>query len=286
MAVYEQRYKPFDGPFTPQWSRFLVIPRHAYASIFRSKLFTAFFAVCFVPMLVASILVYLHHNASALFLLQLDLNDLVPIDHRFFHFLLGFQGMLAFLLTVFVGPRLVARDVTDNAVALYLARPFSRVDYVLGKLSVLGILLSLVTWVPQLLLFAFQAYLADGEWLARYGWVAWAILAGNLSWVVLLALLALAISAWVKWATAARAALIALYFVPFPFAALVNELFDTHWGGLLSLGFIFRGIWGSLFGLSENFDLPGPTSWVMLFIVYAISLGLLSRKIRAYEVIK
>ena len=30
MAVYEHTYKPYAGPLTPRWSRFLVIPRHAY----------------------------------------------------------------------------------------------------------------------------------------------------------------------------------------------------------------------------------------------------------------
>ena len=29
MAVYEQTYKRYAGPLTPEWSRFLIIPRHA-----------------------------------------------------------------------------------------------------------------------------------------------------------------------------------------------------------------------------------------------------------------
>ena len=36
---------------------------------------------------------------------------------------------------------------------LYLARPFSRTEYVLGKASTLVILLSLLTWIPGLFLF-------------------------------------------------------------------------------------------------------------------------------------
>ena len=49
MAVYEQTYKRYVGPLTPEWSRFLIIPRHAYRGVFKSKLFTAFFAICFLP---------------------------------------------------------------------------------------------------------------------------------------------------------------------------------------------------------------------------------------------
>ena len=47
MAVYEQTYRRYAGKLTPEWSRFLIIPRHAYRGVFSSKLFTAFFVVCF-----------------------------------------------------------------------------------------------------------------------------------------------------------------------------------------------------------------------------------------------
>ena len=29
MAVYKKAYRGYDGPLTPAWSRFLVIPRYA-----------------------------------------------------------------------------------------------------------------------------------------------------------------------------------------------------------------------------------------------------------------
>ena len=47
MAVYEHGYKPYAGNLTPEWSRFLILPRHASRDVFRSKLFVAFFAACF-----------------------------------------------------------------------------------------------------------------------------------------------------------------------------------------------------------------------------------------------
>ena len=66
MAVLERSYKRFQGTLSPEWSRFLIIPRHAYRHVFRSKLFTAFFALSFVWPLVCAILIYLHHNAGVL----------------------------------------------------------------------------------------------------------------------------------------------------------------------------------------------------------------------------
>ena len=56
-------------------------------------------------------------------------------------------------LTAFVGPGLVSPDLANSALPLYFCRPFSRAEYVLGKCAVSVQLLSLITWVPGLILF-------------------------------------------------------------------------------------------------------------------------------------
>ena len=84
--------------------------------------------------------------------------------------------------------------MTNNALPLYLCRPFTRAEYVLGKMSVLLILLSLITWVPILLVFLFQSYLAGWSWFAQNLRIAGAIFVGSWVWILLLALLSLAIS--------------------------------------------------------------------------------------------
>ena len=152
MAVYEVTYKPYLGNLTPEWSRFLVIPRHAFRDVFKSKLFTAFFVICFVPLLVEAILIYLHHNVNALGILRVNVRELLPIDASFFSTFVNLQNSFAFFVVLLIGPPLVARDLRNNALPLYLCRPISRAEYVLGKMAVLLIPLSLITWVPGLLL--------------------------------------------------------------------------------------------------------------------------------------
>src|SRR2546430_115954 len=186
MAVYEHTYKRYAGQLTPDWSRFLIIPRHAYRDVFKSKLFTAFFLLCFIPLLIEAILIYLHHNVNALALLKVNVRELIPIDASFFQTFVNLQGGFAFFVTLLVGPPLVSRDLRNNALPLYLCRPFSRTEYVLGKMSVLLILLSLITWVPQLLLFLFQSYLEGAGWFANNLWLAGAIVIGSGVWILLL----------------------------------------------------------------------------------------------------
>jgi ABC-2 type transport system permease protein len=303
MAVYDHNYKPYAGEVTPRWSRFLVLPRHSYRSIFQSKLFLAYFVVCFIYPLVASILVYLHHNSEAMAIMELTVKRLIPIDAEFFETFLVIQGAAAFFLTLLIGPPLVSRDMTNNALPLYLSRPFTRVEYVLGKMSVLLILLSLITWVPILLVYLFQSYLEGWSWFVQNLRIAGAIFVGSWIWILLLAFLSLAISSWVKWRIAASAALIGAIFIPAAFAGAVNEIFRTRAGHLFSLPNLIKSTWSGLFGtfvqqtgrmrgfnngrriFVDLYEPPLWSTWIVLGAIGAFCLLLLVRKVRAYEVV-
>ena len=304
MAVYEHTYKQYLGKLTPEWSRFLVIPRHAFRDVFKSKLFTAFFVICFLPLLVEAILIYLHHNVSALAILKINVRELIPIDASFFQFWVNFQVWPAYFVMLLVGPPLVSRDLRNNALPLYLCRPFSRTEYVLGKMSVLLILLSAITWVPQLLLFFFQSYLEGASWFLENLYLANAIFISSVVWILLLALLSQAVSALVKWRVIASAALLGIFFIPWVFGEVVNKLFMTRWGSIISLGALMRNVTAGLFGTfvqaSEQItefdgrvgreivvnELPLWAAWLALFVACAICLALLSRKVKAYEVVR
>jgi ABC-2 type transport system permease protein len=304
MAVYEHTYKQYLGKLTPEWSRFLVIPRHAFRDVFKSKLFTAFFVVCFIPLLIEAILIYLHHNVNALAILKVNVRELIPIDAFFFQTFVNLQGTFAFFVTLLVGPPLVARDLRNNALPLYLCRPFSRTEYVLGKMSVLLILLSAITWAPQLLLFLLQSYLEGASWFVNNLSIASAIFIGSVVWILLLALLSQAISALVKWRVIASAALLGILFIPSVFGEVINQIFLTRWGNIISLGALIKNVTSGLFGtfvqasghvtawdgrIGREIILNEPplwASWFALFVVCVICLALLGRKVKAYEVVK
>jgi ABC-2 type transport system permease protein len=306
MAVYEQTYKRYAGRLTPEWSRFLIIPRHAYRGVFNSKLFTAFFVICFVPLLVEAVLIYLHHNFTAIAIMQINVRELLPIDGSFFQAFASIQAGFAFIVALLVGPPMVSRDLRNNALPLYLCRPFSRTEYVMGKMSVLLILLSLITWVPQLLLFFFQSYLQGFAWFRANLWIASAIVISGLVWILLLALLSQTISALVKWRVIASGALLGLFLIPSVFGEFINEVFQTRWGSLISLGALMKSVTSGLFGTFDRvyetitvrdfndnvlrefavIEPPLWCSWAMLFLICAVCLALLHWKVKAYEVVR
>ena len=288
MAVYKRSYRGYAGPVTSEWSRFAIIPRYAYLGLLRSKIMTAFFVICFVPPLVFLFLIYLANNIGSFARVFGVTGATSPfaVDGEFFATFLGIQAGLSFVLTAFVGPGLISSDLANRALPLYLSRPFTRAEYVIGKMSVLLMLLSLITWVPGLILFGAQGVMGGREWLSHNVWVAWAVFAGSWIWILVISLLALALSAWVKWRIAAGALLLAVFFVAAGFGEAINAVLEVHWGRLINLMYLFVTVWDRLFRARETMEISESSAWLMLGLICAGCLVLLNRKLRAFEVVK
>jgi ABC-2 type transport system permease protein len=307
MAVYKKTYRPYEGGLTASATRMFVLTRYAMEDLRRSKFLNTFYALSFAYPLISALLIYLAHNASALSLINFGqgggnaprLSNLISINVVFFYSLLGWQSMLALFLAAFIGPGLISPDLANNALALYLARPFSRLEYVLGKISVLTLLMSLMTWIPGLLLFALEGYLEGGGWAADNIRLAWGMFFASWLWIILLSLLALALSAWVKWKPAAGALVFGVYFVGAAFGAVINAVQRTNWGSLFNIGYIVGSVWTRLMeGSSRTTDgavffrspqdqaLPIGWCWFAIFLLASTCLYMLARKIRGTEVVR
>jgi ABC-2 type transport system permease protein len=226
--------------------------------------------------------------------------NLISINATFFLNFLGWQSMLALFLASFTGPGQVSPDLANNALSLYLARPFSRVEYVLGKMWILLVLMSLMTWVPGLLLFLLQAYLEDGwTWMQANSSLAVGLFFGSWVWLLVLAMLALALSAWVKWKPAAGALMFGVFFVAAGFGAAINGVQRTRWGHLFNISALIGSIWVHLFGadpavnnggaffrMPAGEELPLWCCWAALAALCLICLYMLTRKIRGAEVVR
>jgi ABC-2 type transport system permease protein len=286
MAVYRRNYGSYSGALTPAWSRCLVLFRYSRRDLFRSKFQTGLFALCFFYPVACLFAIYLAHNLSFFETFGGARGRFLIIDSRFFFYFVHVQGVLAFLLTAFTGPGLISPDIANGALPLYFCRPFSRVEYVLGKSSVLAILLSQVTWIPGLVLFAVQAALAGRAWTWDHLWIAGSLVISFLIWIAFLSLLAMALSAWVKWKIVAGALLLAALFFGAGFAQAINNVMRTQLGDFINIVYLMATVWSSLFGIEPERAMPVLQAWIALLAYCALCLVLLVRKVRAYEVIK
>ena len=62
-------------------------------------------------------------------------------------------------------------------------------------------------------------------------------------WILVLSLLALALSAWVKWKPAAGALMFGVFFVAAGFGAAINGVQRTNWGHLFNISYLIGSIW-------------------------------------------
>jgi ABC-2 type transport system permease protein len=286
MAVYKRTYKGYAGGLTPQWSRFMILPRFSYARLFQSKFLLMFLAACAIYPIGAAGFIYVAHNTSFLKALNPQAGNLLEVNEKFFVYFCNFQSVMAYLLTAIVGPSLVSPDLTNGAMPLYLCRPFTRSEYVLGRMMVLLYLLARITWIPGLILFGIQADMAGWEWTKNNLWIAWGVFAGLFVWSVILSLIALAISAWVRWKIAAGGLILGLFFAGAGFGAAINAVMRTKNGSLIDIAQMMATAWGQLFRYDSGNGISAMQAWTVLAVVSAISLWLLSKKVRAFEVVK
>jgi len=285
MAVYRRNYKPYSGGLTPAWSRFLVLFRYSRRNLFHSKFLTGFFVLCFFWPIGCLAWIYVANSAS--FLAKLGLPaQFVSIDNKFFLLFMSVQGVLAFLLTAFAGPGLVSPDLANGALPLYFCRPFSRAEYVLGKSSVLGILLSEITWIPGLILFIIQASFAGAAWTWNNLWIAGSLIVSSLIWIAILSLLAMALSAWVKWRVVAGALLLAVMFFGAGFGQAINVVLHIQEGRFFDLIYLVATVWTNLFLVGGDRGISAGEAWIAILGYCSICLWLLMRKVRAYEVVR
>ena len=285
MAVYRRNYRAYSGPLTSTSSRWLVLFRYARRNLFRSRLQTIFFVLCFFYPVGCVITIYLANSASFLEKLGIPAS-FISIDNDFFFWFMTVQGTLAFLMTAFAGPGLISPDLANGAMPLYFCRPLSRTEYVFGKSSALAVLLSQITWIPGLLLFAMQASLAGGRWTWSHLWLTLSLLLSSLLWITLLCLLAMALSAWVKWRVVAGALLLALMFFGAGFGQAINAVMRTDSGYLFNVGYLMSIIWESLFQIDSGHSFPVVEAIIALLAYGAVCLALLMKKVRAYEVVR
>jgi ABC-type transport system involved in multi-copper enzyme maturation permease subunit len=246
-----------------------------------------------IPCLFFAGYIFIANNKTVQLLMQLRSADLFTVESQYFMIILTVQTQAAFLLNCWVGPVLISGDLTNGALPLFLSRPFSRAGYVLGKLAVLGLLLSAVTWIPCLLLFSLQSGLASNGWVWSHLWMIVPIVLCSAIWILMLSLISLAVSAWVKLRIVATGVIFITFFIPAGFGEMFNAIMGTYWGRLLNFSYMFRlivasgfrersGILGSI-GWDE---IPVPAAWGSMIFVCLLSLVILNARLRARETVR
>jgi ABC-2 type transport system permease protein len=80
------------------------------------------------------------------------------------------QAVLLAVVIGLVAPSLVSRDLRAKAWLVYFTRPVGRLEYILGKAAILGVLVGAITVLPALALWLMGVLVSPSVWVALDTW--------------------------------------------------------------------------------------------------------------------
>lgn len=272
-------------------TRPLVITRYTLASVFSSRLFTVFYVACFLPPCLFLVTIYLRYKVDFLsgVLGFRDPDAIIGaglFDDWLYYGIVEPSIFVAFLIVLVRGPALLAPDLKDNAMPLYLSRPLSKPQYLLGKLLALLWLTAAVTWIPGLLLVFVNAYYAEDGWLLGNLSVPLGLIATCLVWSGCLSIIALALSAWVRWRPAATLGFLGLFVIGAAIGNLFRVTTGDWYGSVIILWDAIEVVGRSLFGAKASDLMPLSWAWGTLAVATVLAFWALMRRIRAFEIVR
>ena len=285
MAVYKRGYRPYRGPLTGRWARFMVLPRSAWRRLYQQRLVLLLTMAAYVWPLLCAGFIYLTNHATLLQGLEPEFRQFIQVDAGFFSIFMYVQAGFAVFLAALAGPGLIAPDLANNALPLYFSRPLTRWSYALARLMVLVGMLSIVTWIPGVILFALQVGLAGGWWLQANWALGAGMVGGFLLWLLVLSQVAMASSAYVKWRIVAAAVSLAFFFILSGVAEMIDNVFRVNWGHIIDPVWSVNQVWAALLGIDPP-DGPGAgASAFALAVLMLVLVLVIERKLRPVEIV-
>jgi ABC-type transport system involved in multi-copper enzyme maturation permease subunit len=245
----------------------------------RERKFLGLLLLSWLPFLVRSVQLYIAANYPQTAAL------LAPTPSLFREFL-DQQGIFVFFITLYVGSGLIANDRRANALQIYLSKPLTRVDYVIGKLATMLIFLTAVTWLPGLLLLLIQMMFAGNlTFLKANLFLFPAITVFSAVLVTTSAFSMLALSSLSKsrrFVAVMYAGLI--FFTAAMYQALRGMTGSRAWA-VISPGDMIDVFASVIFRNQATTSVPFPVAILVVALLIVASVVVLERRVRGVEVV-
>jgi ABC-2 type transport system permease protein len=279
MPIYDRSYRRHEAREPLRRFRALPVCREALRLILAKRAFLGLLALSWIPFLVRVVQIYVVTRFA-------DAQRIAPVDGRLFGDFLNQQLLFTLFLTTFGGAGLIANDLRTGAILVYLSRPLTKADYVLGKLGVLLALNLSVTLVPAVLLYVVGISLAPEMLLTRdLAWILPAILLDGLVMSLVMSLVGLTISSLTKSARVAGLGFVSVVILLDEVLRILRILWDAKAVRLISPWSDLRLFGEALFGLPGGHDLPWTLPALALTLLGVGCLAILRARVRAVEIV-
>jgi ABC-2 type transport system permease protein len=280
MPIYEQAYRKYEAREGLRQVRFWPITREALRLVLAKRAFIGLMVLSALPFVVRVVQVYVVTRFP-------EAGRVLPVDGRLFGDFLNQQIGFTILISIFGGSGLIANDLRTGAILVYLSRPLTRRDYVLGKLGVtLGLNLA-VTLVPGLLLYAISIALAPELFMKwSLAWISPAIVGHSLLISLTISLVTLAVSALSRSARVAGLAFAGLMVGLEIVRGVLGAITDRPEAHALSIQNDLRVVGNLIFGIAERgVRVPAAYPPIALALLAVGCLLVLRSRVRAVEIV-
>lgn len=281
MPIHTQNYRHWEGTLNPShYTRWWIIAKAELKLLAQRKIVRLIVAIPPV--------IYILAHAVIIYLVNQFPGSVFPIniDLVFFKNFLFNASLFIALIAVFGGSGLIATDLKNNALSLYLSKPISWIDYLIGKFAVMGILLSCLTLIPGLLLFLEHVLLTDTPFLKENYWMPFSIIAYSIIIILVSSLLMLVFSSLTSNPRYAIIGFCAVWFGTPVIYEILKVITRTSKVALVSIWANYDILGTALFGDTSNYAVHWVWALLTQVGLIALCLFVLHRRIRAVEIVK
>ena len=281
MPIHTQNYRHWEGTLNPShYTRWWIIAKAELKLLAQRKIVRLIVAIPPV--------IYILAHAVIIYIVNQFPGSVLPIniDSVFFRNFLFNASLFIALIAVFGGAGLIATDLKNNTLSLYLSKPISWIDYLIGKFAVMGILLGCLTLIPGLLLFLEHVLLTDTSFLKENYWMPFSIIAYSIIIILVSSLLMLVFSSLTSNSRYAIIGFCAVWFGTPVIYEILKVITRTSKVALVSIWANYDILGTALFGDSPNYAMHWIWALLTQIALIALCLFVLHRRIRAVEIVK
>jgi len=209
-VIADLSYRGYDGPLKTHVLRWWPVAKTELRLALRKRAFWVVSILCAFPYLVVGAQLYFQSLVPG------GLGTLMAGQSFASRFYNAYSGALfqVFLMALIVGAPTIASDNQANALQILLAKPITKLDYVVGKWAGVFLILAFVSMVPGLMLYLFcLGAFANQGFMEQAGLLLVQVLGAGIIPPVVHASLVVGISARSKAPRMATAGYAAIYFI-------------------------------------------------------------------------
>jgi ABC-2 type transport system permease protein len=278
VPIHDQGYRHYAGERAPHGRAWWVIARSQIMTALQHRPFRFLLIAAWAPFIVRAVQIYV---AST----NLPVAEFIATTPELFRDFLSQQRLFVFMVTIGQAG-LIADDRRTNALQLYLSKPLTRVEYILGKLVPPLAYVLFVTLVPALLLLLLQIIFAGSlSFLRSNLFLLPAITLFSLIQALLSAFVILALSSLTKSRRFVSIMYAGVTFFSFAMYQVLRGITTSRTWAVISPIEMLDVIANAIFRGRGQPAVPVYVAVIVVFVMIGVAMLILERRIRGVEVV-